>query len=816
MKKIFLLMTCLLAWGTSFAQKKGTISGKVVVDNNEALPYSLVKLINLTDTLNAKEVSANFDGIFQFQGVLEGQYQIKVKMVGYQNHTSPKITFSGGDMQLPAIQMQSTSKQLKEVSIVAQKPFVERKADKTVLNVENNVTATGNSVLELLEKAPGVTIDRQTEQIKLNNKAGITIMVDGKTNFLSGADVTTLLSNMTSDQVATIELITNPSSKYDAAGNAGIINIKLKRNKNLGTNGSIAANTGRGTVKKGPSDLYRHSANLNLNHRVANWNIFGNASYNTRTNFNQTLLNRNAITPLLQTTFDQSFNRRQKGSGYAGKIGADYYASKKTVIGIMVDVMTNDNALAGFSNSDINEYQQNTQTLSYLRQNSGNKAKFNSITTNFNIKHDLAKADASITFDVDYAGYGMDRNDSFDALYLDAAEVETNRSNLRNIVDAKIDVLAAKTDFTWPFSKALKFESGLKSSIVTTNNDFISEQLTAGDWTDVFGRSNLFIYKENINAAYANLSQNWKKWQVQLGLRAEHTHSKGESVTANKVVDRNYLSLFPSVFVKQELNKSHSLNYSYSRRVDRPSYQQLNPFVQYLDPYTIDSGNPYLNAQFTDNYEVGYAFKEISLSISYAKVKGMITQVSRQNDATRQIEVQRQNFGEADLYNANLYVPIKVTKKWSMQNNFSAGYQDYRDATLVGANYQRAKVSFNFNTSQSVTFSKTFRGEVSFWYDSPRIRGVEETTIAQYALNFGLQKTLMQNKLKLKLSVDDILATNYWEGQMKYQNVDMYITNYYTSRRASVSINYSFGNQQVKSARNRKTALDDIKGRTGN
>jgi len=804
-----------LAWGTSFAQKKGNISGKVLAENNEVLPYSLVKLINLADTSNIKEATVNLDGVYQFQNVAEGQYQLRAKMVGYQNYVSPKFTFTGIDLQMPAITMQSTSKQLKEVSVVGQKPFIERKADKTVLNVENNLTATGNSVLELLEKAPGVTVDRQTEQIKLNNKAGITIMVDGKTNFLSGADITTLLSNMTSDQVATIELITNPSSKYDAAGNAGIINIKLKRNKNYGTNGSVAANTGWGAVKNGPSDLYRHSGNLNLNHRAAQWNIYGNASFNTRTAYNQTLLNRNATTPAMLTTFNQAFNRRQKGSGYSGKIGADYYASKRTVMGVMLDVITNDNQLAGVSNSNINEYQQNTQTLSYIRQDNGNKAKFNNITANFNLKHDLAKQDANITFDVDYAGYGFDKKESFDARYLDANFNQTNTSNLRNLVDAKIDILAAKADFTWPFSKTLKFESGLKSSLVTTNNDFVSEQMGNGQWSDVLGRSNLFIYKENINATYTNLSQNWKKWQLQLGLRAEHTHSKGESITANKVVDRNYVSLFPSIFLKQELNKNHSLNYAYSRRIDRPSYQQLNPFVLYLDAYTIDSGNPYLNAQFTDNYEIGYSFKEISLSLNYANVRGMITQVSRQNDATRQIEVQRQNFGHANLYNANLYIPIKVTKKWSMQNNFSTSYQDYEDGSLIGTLYQQSKVSFNFNTSQSVAFSKTFRAEVSFWYDSPRIQGVEETTIAQYALNLGLQKTLMQNRLKLRLSVDDLLSTNYWEGQMKYQNVDMYISNYYVNRRVSFGVNYSFGNQQVRSARNRKTALDDIKGRTG-
>jgi len=808
-------MTCLLAWGTSFAQKKGSISGKIITETNEALPYSLIKLVDIRDTTKNFEVSANLDGIYQFQHVSEGQYLLRARMVGYHVYTSQKFSFTGTDLQLPAIKMQSTSKQLKEVSVVGQKPFVERKADKTVLNVENNATAAGNSVLELLEKAPGVTIDRQTDQIKLNNKAGITVMVDGKTNYLSGADITTVLSNMTSDQVASIELITNPSSKYDAAGNAGIINIKLKRNKNFGTNGSAVLNTGLGSVKNGPSNLYRHSANLNLNHRTEQWNIFGNTSYNTRSGYNQTLLNRTANTPAMLTTFDQSFNRKQKSPGYSAKIGTDYYASKKTVLGLMVDFFSAENEVVGLSNSNVNEYQANNHTLSYIRQNSGNNSEMKNFTANFNVKHDLAKEDANITFDVDYASYNLDRNDNFDARYLNTNQEETNSSNLRNIIDAKINVIAAKTDFSWPFSKTLKFEAGLKSSFVNTNNDFVSEQLNNGSWSDVFGRSNLFIYKENINAAYTNLSQNWKKWQLQLGLRAEHTHSKGHSVTSNKIVDRNYVSLFPSIFLKQELHKNHSFNYSYSRRIDRPSYQQLNPFVQYLDPYTIDSGNPYLNAQFTNNFEFTYNFKEFSLSLNYANVKGMITQVSRQNDATRQIEVQRQNFGHANLYNANLFVPLKITKQWSMQSNFSAIYQDYEDGTLVGAQFQKSKVSFNFNTSQSFIFSKTFRAELSFWYDSPRIRGVEETTIAQYALNLGLQKSLMQNRLKLRLSVDDILNTNYWEGRMKYQNVDMYVTNHYVNRRASFSVNYSFGNQQVKSARNRKTALDDIKGRTG-
>lgn len=812
MKKLIVLIACLLAYGTSFAQKNSKITGKVTDEKAEAVPYALVKLLHFPDTATLKTVQTDFDGNFAFEQVKSGNYLLAVQLVGYKATKTERFTVADADVKLPAIKMEGLTKQLKEVTIETRKPFVEHKIDKTVLNVENSIVATGGTALEVLEKAPGVTIDRQNDQIKLNNKTGITVMIDGKPNVLSGADVTTLLSNMSSDQISTIELITNPSSKYDAAGNAGIINIKLKRNKFFGTNGSVSFNGGQGLMPGSPSDLYRAGVFLNLNHRVDKWNIFGNAGFMRRTNFNNIRVNRNTLSNGLSSAFDQNFDRNNHGVGYTGKLGADYYVSEKTVIGVMVDANTISTNLGNLSNTYIQELQNGTSTSNSVSQQAISKSPASNLTANFNIKHDFGK-EASLTFDADYAGFSNKKNEVFDAKYLNGAGQVNKTTGLRNTTDANIDVYALKSDLTLPISKTFKFEAGLKSSHVITHNNLLAEEFVNGNWQNNLGRSNDFVYKENINAAYANVAKEWKVFQVQLGLRAEHTHSNGNSITENKVVDRNYLSLFPTVFVNQKINKDNNIRYSYSRRVDRPNYQQLNPFVFYMDPYALDQGNPYLKPQFTNNFELGYSYKEYSLSFNYSDTHDMITQISQQDEATRIVNVIRANLGRAQNYSVNLYVPIRLAKFWNTQQNLNVFYNKFSDNNLEGAQYNASKVAYSFNTTQSFMLPNNFSLELNFWLNSPRVSGVEQTTIYQYALNAGVQKSLLNKKMKLRLSVDDIFLTNHWEGKLQYQNVNLQVVNRYTSRRASFSLSYNFGNQNVKSARNRNTATDDLKNR---
>jgi len=800
--------------GASFAQKIGKLSGKVVDGKGSALPFAVVKVLNSLDTMVVKSGSANVDGEFIFDPLKSGNYQLLISMVGFKTKKTPAFLVDG-DLKMATIALESDAKQLKEVSVQGRKPYIEHQMDKTVLNVENSIVSSGSTALEVLEKAPGVQVDRQSEQIKLNNKSGVTIMIDGKTSFLSGADVTTLLSNMSSEQIATIELITNPSSKYDASGNAGIINIKLKRNKAFGTNGTVSINGGQGIMPDSPTDLARAGVNLSLNHREGKWNIFGNGTAARKANFNNTYLTRTTFANGLASAFTQDFDRKNKGVGFQGKFGADYYASEKTVFGVMVDANTVNTKLDNISNTFIQEVQSNITSNNSVLQNAYSKSPANNLTANFNVKHDFDKTGKNITFDADYSNFNNKKDEEFNARYLNQNGQQTNNTLLRNNTDANIDIFAAKTDLTLPLNKTMKFEAGLKSSYVVTHNDFLSEQFLSGVWQNDLGKSNNFIYKENINAAYVNFGKEWKVWQIQLGLRAEHTHSNGNSVTSSKEVDRNYLSLFPTAFVNQKLNENNNIRYSYSRRVDRPNYQQLNPFAFYMDPYAVDQGNPYLKPQFTDNFEIGYSHKEVSFSLNYSDTKDLITQISQQDEVTRIVSVIRQNLGRAQNYAANLYFPIKVAKWWNMQNNASLYYNKFSDGNLEGAAYSAGKLAYNFNTSQTFILPNNFTVEVSFWYNSPKVYGVEQTTIPQYALNAGIQKSMLNKKLKLRLNMDDILLTNYWKGALDYQNVNLRVTNHYTSRRANFSISYGFGNQNVKSARSRNTATDDIKGRAG-
>lgn len=814
MKILFTLIACFLACGVSFAQKINKLSGKVVDEKGQALSFAAVRVLNSPDTALVKSGATNVDGEFLIEGLKSGNYVLSVSMVGYKTTKTASFALLN-DLKLHTITVESTVRQLKEVSITAKKPFVEHQIDKTVLNVENSIVSSGSTALDVLEKAPGVQVDRQNEQIKLNNKTGVTIMVDGKTSFLSGADVTTLLSNMSSDQIATIELITNPSSKYDASGNAGIINIKLKRNKTYGTNGTVSVNGGQGLMPDSPTDLVRASANLNLNHREGKWNVFGNGTAARKSNFNNTIVNRTTFANGLSSAFNQDFERKNKGVGFQGKFGADYYASEKTVFGVMVDANTIRTKLDNFSNTFIREVQSNLASTNSVVQNAYSKSPANNFTANFNIKHDFNKTGNNITFDADYSNFNNRRDEQFDARYLNQSGQQTNATLLRNNTDANIDIFAARTDLTLPINKTMKVETGLKTSYVVTNNDFLSEQFLSGNWQNDLGKSNNFIYKENINAAYVNFAKEWKVWQIQLGLRAEHTHSNGNSVTSNKEVDRNYLSLFPTVFLNQKITTNNNIRYSYSRRVDRPNYQQLNPFAFYMDPYAVDQGNPYLKPQFTDNFEISYSYKQLSFSLNYSDTRDMITQISQQDEVTRIVNVIRQNLGRAQNYSAGVYFPVKVVKWWNMQNNASVYYNKFQDGNLEGAPFLSSKVAYNFNSTQQFTLAKNFSAEISFWYNSPRVSGVEQTTISQYALNAGIQKSMLNKKLKLRLNMDDIFLTNRWQGKLEYQNVNLNVSNRYTSRRANFSLSYAFGNQNVKSARTRNTATDDMKGRAG-
>ncbi len=802
----------------SFAQTQRTVSGTLLDEKDTALPFVNVLLLNAADSSLAKAAVTDLDGAYIIENIADNQYFIKASMVGYEDFNSPIFNINEANKQIKfqPVKLQLSSTELKEVVVSVKRPFIEQQVDRTVLNVENSIVGSGSTALEVLEKAPGVMIDQQNDQIKLKNKSGVLVMIDGKRSYLSNDQLTQMLRNMSSDQIASIEIITNPSSKYDAAGTSGIINIKLKKNQTFGTNGTFSTSVGNAFLPDAFGELYRGSMNLNLNNRSEKFNVYGNLGVNRNTNYNDNSLYRVVNFENTRSVFDQLSQRRTLGYYYSGKFGVDYFVSKKTTIGIMLDGGFWDGDMVGINRTDIIEIRNDITTNSSLLQNSTLAMNNQNITANFNVKHEFDGKGKELTFDMDYSGYRNDGFQNFSTDYFDANNQLTNNMLQRNTTPTFVNIYAAKVDFTLPMKNKMKLETGVKSGFVKTDNDFLFEQNIDNNWTIDRGKTNTFVYDELVNAAYMNVSKQWEKWSVQAGLRAEHTYSKGNSVTLNKVVERNYLSLFPTFFLNQNISENHAMRYSYSRRIDRPNYSQLNPFLFFLDPFTFEEGNPFLQPQFTDNLELTYTFKgEFSLSLGYSNTTDYMNDVIVQDDATRTTKQTSVNLDQFENYSANVSLPIPVQKWWMMMNQVSVYYNRFQDDNLSGGQLNVGQFAYNFYTSSTFTLPKEWAAEVNMWYNSPNVYGIVRAEKPQYAINAGLSKAFWEKKGRLKLNVSDIFLTSFFRGRVDYQNVDLDVSSRWTSRRATATFTYNFGNQNVKAARRRSTATDAEKTRVG-
>jgi outer membrane receptor protein involved in Fe transport len=818
MKKLFLTMFALTMTLSSWAQSSFSVTGNVLDEKSEALPFANVFLLSSADSSLSKAMASELDGSFAIEISKSGNYFVKISSVGYEDFLSPKFQLNkeSSNFKFQPIKLIQSTNALDEVKVVAKKPFIEQQIDRTVVNVENSIVASGNTALEILEKAPGVVIDRQNNAIKLKNKNGVLVQIDGRKSYLSQDALMQMLSNMNSDEITSIEIITNPSSRYDASGNSGIINIKLKKNKAFGTNGTLSLSAGDAFVPNSTDDLYRGSANLTLNHRNEKVNVFGSANLSRNAFYNDNTLIRSTNFEGLKSQFDQNSKRFGNGIYSSTRLGADYFASDKTTYGIMLDANNWNGQMVSNGLTKITEIQDAVETASSLVPTSNRDMNDWNYTGNFNIKHNFNENGKEMMFDADYSGFRNYAFQSFDTRFFDGSQNQTNTLIQRNTTPTDIDIFAAKVDFTIPTESKYKFEFGAKTSFVKTDNDFRFDVENDGIWTADPGKTNHFVYTEFVNAAYFNVGKQWDKIGFQTGLRAEHTKSEGNSLTLSEVVPRSYLSLFPTAFLNQKVNDKNSLRYSYSRRIGRPNYQQLNPFLFFLDPYTFQKGNEFLKPQFTDNAELTYSYdNKISMTLGYAFTKDNMFDVIEQDDETRVTYQTNTNLEKVKNYSANLSFPISVAKWWNMHNNFNLYYTRYQDSNLSGGVLDVSQTAFNFYTGSTFTLKNDWSAEANMWFNSPQVLGIITQTKPQYAVNAGIQKSFWEKKGRLKLNISDIFLTSFFNGDIDYQNIDMTVKSRWTSRRATLNFTYNFGNQNVKGNRKRSTATEDLKQRAG-
>jgi outer membrane receptor protein involved in Fe transport len=794
----FLFFTSVKAQTTEI---RGEISGKVLDEDQKAFPYATISLLNAKDSTAVKGTLTGDNGTYEFKGLNAGKYLVAIYVVGYKKAFKGPYAI-GAERKLyevGQVQLATDAKLLKGVEIVKQKPLIERQIDKTVLNIENSVLAAGNTALEILQKAPGVTVDKDGK-ISLRGKQGVNVMLDGKPTYLSADQLANLLRSTEGNAIQSIELITNPSAKYDAAGNSGIINIKLKKNRNYGTNGTASAGAGYG-------DNYKVNGSLNMNHREKKFNIFGNADYGFNKRFQETDIVRVNGTTTNPTYFDQTSHTDIKRTNRNYKAGIDYFINDNHTLGFFLNGYHTNGDDAAAVLTLIGD--QPGKTDSSVVAPNTNLRKYTGITYNLNYKGTLDTLGQEISADMDYSRYYGKQNSVFNNMYKNASGQPLKPAYIfRNASPSTVKIWGGKVDYTLPINKEMKLDLGLKTSFVKTDNNFVFENFISNEWASDPGKSNQFLYDENINAAYANLNKKFKSTTVQLGLRLEQTNSKGNSVTDQKVVKRDYINLFPSIFINQELSKDHEVGLSYSRRIDRPDYGSLNPFVYYLDLYSFRQGNPFLKPQYTNSFEFSYSFKKsLNVTFGYSHTNDVMTDVLLTDTVKKTIFISVQNLAKQDSYNMNMSYPVQITKWWSSNNNLTVYYNKFQTPNLLGLPYKSGRTAFNLNTSQTITLNSSTKFEWSGYYQSKQVYGT--LLIApQYGIDLGASKSFLDNKLSIKFAANDIFKLQKSQITSAIPSQKYVVNEKWESQVFRLTCTYRFGSKDIKGARQRSSSSE--------
>ncbi|UFH52835.1 TonB-dependent receptor domain-containing protein [Spirosoma sp. KNUC1025] len=824
---LIVLLSIALTTSATYAQQLGrtNVTGSIRDTAGKPIEFATVLLIKAENSPTPKSSATkpasqsalasqlvkgtvgDENGRYVFENIGPGTYQVSAQMVGYAKATSVTFTVIAGQAaaDVPSISLHQSSQTLGEVTVAAKKPFIEQLPDRTVINVENGIISAGGTALDVLERAPGVLVDNQNDRITLKGREGTLIMIDGKPTYLSAQEVVNLLRNTPSNGVESIELITNPSARYDAAGNAGIINIRLKRGSRAsGTNGNATVGGGYGRFPKA-------SAGLTLNHRAGNWNLFSNYNYDYRKSFGSVDALRQFGAGDSLTTVNNLGYRPNIVQNHTYKIGADYSLSKRTTVGFMVNGVVS-NSQATIDNKNL-VYGASGQLQQLVTMTNASTRGMERLAANTNLKHTFDTLGREITVDVDYSRVSIRPQDNMRTRYFGAGGEETQPELVqRNRPPSTVTIRAAKADYIHPLRTGGRLEAGGKISYVTSDNDVRFETLTENGYVPDPQRTNHFLYNETITAGYLNANRDWGKWSVQAGLRAEHTRSIGNSVTLSRVVDRNYLNLFPSVFVTYKAAQNHQWQASYSRRIDRPNYQDLNPFVYVMDPYTYFQGNPFLRPQYTNAFQVGYTYRnETNISLSYNHTTDVITGVNDQQE--RVLRVTTVNLAALDNINLSIGLPITLTQWWTLRPTANVFWNAY-NAEYVGQKLDYQRVAANLTLNQNFVLPHGLTVEVSGFYNSPSVYGMMQFRgLGQ--LSVGIQKNFWDKAATVRLNVSDLLHTMRPGGYSNFATTNIRFTNRFESRVARLTFTYNFGNRNLKTTRQRRSAVEEEQGRIG-
>ena len=814
MKMLIKLLTVLVMTGSSatgYAQTgTGKIAGKVAGANQATINSASISLLKAKDSSVIKMSVASKEGRFAFENLPAGKYLLLATAVGHvKKYSKPFDLSDGATMEAEAIVLAPVTKELGTVTVTASRSPVEQKIDRIVVNVDASITNAGTNALDVLEKSPGIVVDKDGN-ISLKGKSGVIVMMDGRPTYLGATDLANLLRSMPAAQLDQIEIMTNPPARFDASGNSGVINIKTKKNKQFGYNGSINLGYGIGRYAK-----FNESANFNYRNRKINF--FSSVNYNNNKGFNNLDIQRrfrDESTKEVTSNFVQESRMLFRPRSYSVRAGMDYFVSKKTTIGVVVNGFINPATRENSNWTDISDQIGNFtgQTRAAMDQ----EQKWKSFSSNLNLRQLIDTSGSELTADLDYVVYDSRNNQQMINSYFDQVGNPTEKADtLLGNLPQNIKIYSGRVDFIKPMKKGRRFEAGIKSSYVKTDNNAIYDSVTYGVIVHDLGRSNHFIYEENINAAYAQFSSPiTKKWSAQLGLRLENTNAKGNQLTTGETFDREYTQLFPTAYLQYTHNKANTFVLNYGRRIRRPDYESLNPFINFIDRYTYQQGNPNLRPQFSHNIELSHSFRSfLTTTVSYFRTKDIIQNVLEQNTEKNETFVRRANIAKQAQIGLSINANTPITKWWRSSVYLNV-YNNKFDGIVNNTYISVSATSFTMNGSQTFTFAKTWNAEINGFFRSAGVQGVLKTKPFGM-IAAGIGKQVMKGKGTLRLSIRDIFYTQRFRAESRYGNVDAEFQEARDSRVLNLNFTYRFSKGKMNGQQRRRNNGPDETNRVG-
>jgi len=812
MKTSAILLLTLFSFSIFAQTISKTISGTVKNTQNEILPGATVKLLKATDSLMLAREITNANGKFQFNNLQNGTYLLAITAMGQKPFTSVALTIDDtrSNIVLPVIVLLPAKNiELKEVVVKAKRPLIEQDIDKTIVNVESMISSATSNTLEVLEKTPGVTVGSNGE-ISLNGRSGILVLIDCRATYMSGPDLAAYLKSLPGGLLDKIELMDNPSAKYDAAGN-GIINIRLKKNRVGGFTGNSSMGSSQGVYG-------RHNGSLNMNYNHKKLNVFANLGANKEKNYNNDVFDRLFYDTRGQQTSNVLLlnDNISDNKSLNAILGLDFAATPKTTYGLMLN-------LNGGTRNAIIDYQSNNYNTNRLLDAIGNgntvlNDKRTNFGTNLNLQHKFNKPGQEMMVDMNYLNYQSNGNQRVQNFRYLPEGALAEQDEFLYLVPGTINIYTAKADYVHPLKKKTSWEAGVKSSVI--DNDNISNYFNVKGTVQTIdnGKSNHFKYHENINAAYFNTRKEWKRVGIQLGLRAETTQARGNQL-GNEVVQgstftKNYTKVFPSLFINYKLDSlnKNSLNLSFTRRINRPDYQSLNPFVFFRDQYSYTAGNPLLFPQYQNRIELKFQHKQwLQMGLSYNRFTNVIFQTTEAIDT---IFITRpNNVASGFMLLLNTTVSASPTKWWNLIYTIRLSHMGLNGMSYTEKLNPRAYVA-RFEVYNQFRLNKGWSADLSGYYASSDLNGQAYTDM-MYRVGGAVQKKIWKDKASLRISVDDVFHS--WirhNRSVSIKQAQFFQTNESDTQRIGVAFTYRFGKDTfARKRRHNDNAADDEKGR---